>query len=57
MKSLEKGMEEALMLNKDKSTGLQDAVSGVKKLCEKKAKKGKTATKVQSNSNDGGQQK
>ena len=57
MKTLEQEMEKALMLNKDKSMEVQNAVSGVKKLCEKKGKKGKTATKVQANSNDGGQQK
>ena len=57
MKSLERGMEEALMLNKDKPAELQNALSEVKKLCEKKGKRGKTATKVRANSNDGGQQK
>ena len=57
MKSLERGMEEVLMLNKDKPAELQNALSEVKKLCEKKGKRGKTATKVRANSNDGGQQK
>ena len=45
------------MLNKDKPAELQNALSEVKKLCEKKGKRGKTATKVRANSNDGGQQK
>ena len=43
MKSLERGMEQNLMLNKsvDKSMEVQIALSGVKKLCEKKGEKGK----------------
>ena len=57
MKTLEEGMEKALVLNKDKPMVVQNAVAGVKKLCEKKMKRSKTATKVQANSNDGGQQK
>jgi len=57
MKTLEEGMEKALVLNKDKPMVVQNAVAGVKKLCEKKVKRSKTETKVQANSNDGGQQK
>jgi len=57
MKSLEEVLENNLMLNKDKPMVVQNAMSGVKKLCEKKVRKSKTATKVQANSNDGAQQK
>jgi len=57
MKSLEEVLENNMMLNKDKPMVVQNAMSGVKKLCEKKVRKSKTATKVQANSNDGAQQK
>ena len=53
MKSLERGMEEVLKPNKDKPAELQNALSEVKKLCEKKGEKGKICP---ANANDGGQQ-
>ena len=52
MKSLERGMEQNLMLNKDKSMEVQIALSGVKKLCEKKGEKGKCWRSTDVNSDE-----
>ena len=53
MKSLERGMEKVLTLNEDEPEELQNVVlSGAKKLCQEKGRKGKITTKVQANSSE-----
>ena len=52
---MEEGLEKALMLNKDKPIELQNVLSEVNKLCQRKGRNGKNATKVQATSSDGGE--